>query len=265
MAKRKNSPALFEVISQDRSKQGRKELKVPGYARRQEPAETGEAAVEGQWEATGAAEQTEPTHEPRATAPRSRPEPVAGAAEPLIRTEGGRLRVSLNYVSCSVALGAGVLLLVLAFVLGRASISPERSPMSGETVAAGMGAETEQPAGDDASEQAAGAVASRRIAGRQYLVIESMGGLTAELRNQADEIARYCTDVGHPATVAQSSTEYLVWSLEGFDSADSEEARGYAAQIHELGKRYRALPGAKHDFNQRDESGLLKPRFEPAS
>ena len=52
------------------------------------------------------------------------PEDVTAAAaeQPTLSTAGGRLRLSLNYASCTVALVGLVLLLIVVFVLGRASV-----------------------------------------------------------------------------------------------------------------------------------------------
>ena len=74
---------------------------------------------------------------------------------------------------------------------------------------------------------------------------------------------RFCNDVGEPATVVKSETQYLVWSLVPFDSPDAEDAKRYAAAIHESGNKYRALYD-KHDFSQLDAEGRLRPRFEKA-
>jgi len=247
MAKKSKSRAMFEVVSSGK-RADRGDLSLPAWmakpeksasaTRPQAPARPGEGA------------------QPAVTG--SRPGAL-GQAEPVLSLRQGRLRLSLNYVSCGVALLGLALLLAVIFALGRGSAGPARGEAAETGKAVSPPVEIRQ-AGPATIPPAVG-----WISGKYYLIVRAMGGLTPQLRADAEHIARYCSNGGDDAAVIGTDREYLVWSLVPFDSPDSEEARTYAAQIHELGKRYKKkFPDKGYDFDQFDRQGRLRSRFRRA-
>ena len=259
MAKKKKSMALFEVIAKSRQDKREPELSVPQWMRHrdessQTPAEGGkkpipvpttlippQAAVE---QPSLQVTPVEPA--PARPQPISRPAAEPGAAEPVFSTRGGRLSLSLNYVSCTVALLGLVLLLAVVFLLGRASVGDKPATNGGPKQAAAAAA---QPP------------AESWAAGKYYLQIQAMGGLSDALRDEARLIARYCTDAKVPAKVVRTATQYEIRSTTPFDSAASSEALQFAQRIDALGKRYKTLYGKPYDFSQHDRDGRFRPRY----
>ena len=173
---------------------------------------------------------------------------------PPVGAAGGRVTFSLNYVSCAVA-GLGVMLaLVLAFMLGRSS-----APVPGEP--ADSGARAGLAAGKRVPRRP-GAGRSARISGKHYLVIQQLGERTPGAKAAAEAIVAYCETVrGDRATVVDDGRQYLVLSGVAFDSDRSAAALEYAADVHALGRRYKADENSKVDFNQMDRQGRLDPWF----
>ena len=250
--KKKDSLGLFEVIGKARAESNKVEVRLPGWMDKR-PIKLGQPAEpEG---AEPPAEPVEPTSAKPAQVVRT---PVA-AAEPIITTGDGRLRVSLNYVSCGVALIAVLLLLVVAFCLGRAS-APSGDGPAVASPAAGQGRKGEAgtpPGRDDRL--------PTRKSGMHYLVIQPMNGLAAADLADAHKIVKYCSEAGLKASVGKfpsgKPVRYVVWSLEGFESPDSQAASEYAADVDGVGKRYKQA-FKTYDFSQFDGSGKLNPWFE---
>jgi hypothetical protein len=266
--------ALFEVISNTRDKNPDTEVTVPNWikpghqnqqAEAQEPQvqdfEPGEldapdpeaqtapvqeevAAPEPEAEASPDAEaenaptlQTTSTWEPR----RSPEEPITSDL-PIWSTSGGRLVLSLNYVSCLVASTGILLLIIVAFWLGH---------KVGSSPAAPPGANTERP------------VVKRQV-GKFYMVIETLDGRTKEARAEADRIVKFCKANGEPAEVQFLKPNLIVWSLTPFDSKLNEEVRAHALSIqNELGVKYARKYGSKYKFNQPVKNGKLVPVMYP--
>ena len=253
MAKKKKSMALFEVIAKGRKDNRESELSVPQWMRQQDgtsetPAEGGKKPIPVPTTPIppqAALEEPSLQVTPPALAqprPIGRPAAEPGAAEPVFTTKGGRLNLSLNYVSCTVALLGLVLLLVVVFLLGRASVG-------------------DRPAAGGGSQAAGQAPAGPWVAGKYYLQIQAMGGLSDTLRDEARQIARFCTDAKVPAKVYQTARQYEFRSTTPFDSAASPEALQFAQRIAELGKRYKTLYGKPYDFSQHDRDGRFRPRY----
>lgn len=229
--KRKDSVALFEVISKGRVKR---------------PAEA----------------------EADFNPPEVDAAPVAREAEPKSPGDASakRLSFSLNYASC-VAAGLGlVVLLGTMFWLGRitgSKASPAGEAQEGSPV---EWRQQDSPQPQGAGPGAAGQEQPARIAGMYYLIIDRMAtGLTESNRLDAEAIIEWLKTQGHDATIAQTRDRYLVLSLKPFENPRSQEATDYAAVMDNLGKQYRAAPPrAQYTFSQtrRDASG--RRVFDPS-
>lgn len=331
MAKKKNSMALFEVISKTRDKNPDAEVLVPGWAKQgqeepqppapaevppappvEPPAEI-EAPTEAQAEApteaqTAAVEQSapvieaaEPTETPAETAeiepieqiePEPEPEPdepetnvievaapqpqqtfeaPAAAPRPAWRdrktdtdadgdgdgdrpmwsTDGGRLTISLNYVSCLVA-SIGILFLIIgAFALGRATGSSD----------------------DPIVPKKQGAI--KRIDGKYYMVIQRLPDRSVESAAEARRIAEFCNANGEPAQVqlipkvvnrkiVPGKGHLIVWSGKPFNTPRSEEVKAHAMFVqNELGAKYARKYGSRYKFRQTGANGNLAPLMYP--
>ena len=259
VAKKKDSVALFEVIQKARRNQAN--MEVPKWMSGDEAPPSAETPAQ-------------------AETPSRPPRPV-GAAEPLLAIDGDRLRLSLNYMSCAVAVMGLAILLVGAFGLGWwGGSSPEpdapsargpsgllkdRTPL-GKHVLGGA----KLPGGPGAATQPTGASANRQK-GKAYLVIQGLTGTAPEDLEEARRIAAWCGQHGEPATIARYThprtrkQRYIVWSLQPFPggciSVPDEAAVAYARKIEELGKQYFAQH-TTYDFRQRMAGGKFNPWFE---
>jgi len=224
VVKKKDSVALFEVISKSRQRRSEAGLGIPGWMGREQDIAQG--VGEGE--------------------PPAGPSPTVRAAplgEPTISTARGRLSLSLNYVSCLVAVMALVGLLVLAFWLGRATAG---------------GAEAGRPRQMGGRNMTAAAQSARRP-GYYYLVIQDLQGNTEAKKKQADRIVKFCKAHGEPATVNTYKGSIVVWSNVGFASPDEQAALDYARNIERLGQKY-FQEYKTYDFRQR-RSGRFDPLF----
>lgn len=240
MAKKKDSMALFEVIWKTRPAQRDSGINVPEWMK---PG--GEAPPDAE------------ARKPDGEAP-TEAAPIAPPA---------RVTLSLSQAQLALAVVGLAIVLVVAFVLGRATVgsltpagdAPQATPAIDEVAAYDVGGSPQAPLAFPADEP--------RVSGRYYLVIQGMRGMTAEHRQAADEIVAYLRGEGVPAEVGTYSgkpRQYVVWSLTGFDASDSPEALGYVGYIEELGQRYKAR-GGRYEFSHRDREGRLKPWFQRPS
>jgi hypothetical protein len=105
------------------------------------------------------------------------------------------------------------------------------------------------------------------------LVIQNLGvgadsssRLTAEgaaLKSQADDIVKFLKGHHKGATVNTYKGKYvIVWSLDGFDSSNSPQAKNFATEIETLGNAYLAR-GGRWNFKQRNRAGQLDAMFLP--
>ena len=255
MAKKKSSMALFEVVA--RGKQHNKAaMTVPDWMKGRDASDAsgqspeqeyvGQAAPDAPPGAAPVAD-VEPGHDAAGGH-----EPTAPRGEKVLSVVDGRVTVSLNYVSCTVAAAGVLLAIVAAFLLGRASApkAPAANEAARPPVKAGLVVGTRPPR------------MTQRILGKYYLVIQELGGLTPGLKADGQEIAAYCEAArGDPATVVSDGRQYVVLSGKPFDSPAGTEARVYAADIDALGNRYKADVNGKYDFNQMDSRGQLDPWF----
>jgi hypothetical protein len=312
VAKKKNSMALFEVISKTRDKNPESEVLVPewvkpGHKNPDAPttppeAPPAEESAPPQAEAAEPAAPQAPTSEPEPVEPVASepaiqeteapqpliPEPETQAPEPteveapktaqaprepistttystqaqpidrnenaeppMWSTDGERLTLSLNYVSCMVA-SMGILLLIIgAFVLGRMTASPEAAS-----------APTNQNA-------------IKREVGKYYMVIQRFAGEGPQYDKEAKQAAAFCNANGEPAQVqlipkvvngqiVKGKGYLIVWSAKPFDSPRSEEVKAHALFVqNELGAKYAKKYGAKYSFRQTRTDGNLASVMYP--
>jgi hypothetical protein len=226
VAKRKNTLALFEVISRSKEHRSQAGLDVPSWM--------GEERGEQQPPERPSPPQPEPPKQAGAKPAARTPEPTQ---EPMVSTSGGRLRVSLNYSGAIVLGVAVVLLLGAAFAIGRATAGGGGDTKPAVTAGAGDGA------GPGEAEVGPGAGAAQRVPGKHYLVIRDFDP-GSDLEQEAGRIAAFCTAQGEPAEVRTLTDRHTrepfiaVWSLKGFDEPNSQAAQNYRRRIQALGEQY---------------------------
>lgn len=247
MAKRKDSEALFEIIAKTRNSQDSSAIAVP------------------EWMSKKPAEQREPEG-----GPEPREEPKAAQAPPQAPLKGGRaaprrfqmpssllairdwrVTVSLNFVSCAV-LGLALLTLLLSMLVigwkwGAASAPSPREAAPYRPDVLGK---------KDLSRTTTKPPAPKRVDGKYYMLIQATDGITPDHLAEAQRIAAFCNEANLPADIGviRELKQYIVWSLTGFDSADSQEAKEYAERIKALGQNYKAKYGT-YEFRQADPVG----------
>lgn len=234
MVKKKDSIALFEVISKSRANQEQLDMNVPAWM----GGQAGEPA-------------TEQSVKAKATKGKAKP-PPSEWSDAIVSTDGGKLRLSLDYTSCSVLAGVLLLLLAIAFVLGRATAGGETGP---ETAGPAAGGETPAAMGGEI------ATMQPRVTGKYYLVIQGMQGETQAIRTEADKIVTYLGENNIAAEVRLwpgNPRQFIVWSLDPYDIHDSPEARQYVENIEALGQRYLA-GGGNYGFKQAKGSAWWIP------
>lgn len=229
MTKKRDSVSLFEVISKNRQAQRELGLSVPAWMGKEteQPSPGQEAAV--------------------SAAPKAPSKPI----EPIVSTATGRLTLSLNYVSCMVVALAMVLLLALAFGLGRWSARSAAQDVAGTE----QGSQQQAAKANNPASPVERQVLPRE-AGKYYLVIQGVRGTTPEHKADADMIVQWLTKQTVKAETRElggRSRQYIVLSFDGFDSADSDKAKGFVKTIEELGRRYRR-DGGKYAFKQNPAS-----------
>lgn len=241
MAKKKNTVALFEVISKSKAENIEPDMSVPGWMRA--PSAKGEA-------------------EPASKAPAANRVKAPGS-EAVFSKAGGRLRLSLNYVSCLVVAFGLVVLASLSFWLGRATAEHED-----QAIQANMRADLD---GERAEREEPDRPRTRQ-AGKYYMVIQMLPDDSPGSEQEAIRIADWCShpDNGEPATVnrydLRGQSRILVWSLKPFDKTDAKSIENHALLVEELGRRYFGKYGT-YDFRQRHEGKLdpmMLPYYKPA-
>ena len=256
MKRKKNSMALFEVVAREKQKTHKAVLTVPDWMKRRPAANAPEQAPpipppadvppEGQY-----AGPQEPAPAVEAPAPARRSGAAAAGGE-VLSVSDGRVTLSLNYVSCTVA-GVGLVLAILAaFLLGRASAPEVPAARAGKQPAAraGLRLGVTPP------------TAPQRISGKYYLVIQELGGRTQALKADAENIAAYCRAARDDnVTVFDDGQQYLVLSGKPFDSRTGDDTREYAGDIQTLGNRYKTDINNRYDFNQTNIQGKLDPWY----
>ncbi|HOD79770.1 MAG: hypothetical protein BWX88_02176 [Planctomycetes bacterium ADurb.Bin126] len=253
MGKRKNSIALYEVITKNKKPGAEPKLTVPSWAGHDATAAVGPADRPVQEDLPAAAGSEGSAASPPsifdAPAPR----------EPALVREGNRVRLTLSPLNWAL-LGLGlVVLLAVAFLVGRSSVTVQQNlaALPGAPGPVSQGPVVQGGAGVDQG-QVPAAVPSRRIAGKYYLVIQ--GGLKD--KEEGDRIAQFCYENGEPSTVSRysQSNQYFVLSMAPQDAPDSAAAIRHAQKIEELGKKY-FQKHRTYDFRQRNRENKFQPTF----
>ena len=279
MVKKKNAPALFELIHKGKVKPGeqlsvpdwmsggRKPLRVPPVqAPRAEAAPVSE----------GPPASPRPGGVPGA---RVKPPRLARLREKLLAAEGKRLRVTISPTQAVLAGVAAVLVIAAVFVLGlvakhssRGAQAPQQAgrqpPAQGRPLHANVGAERRETLAAKTPEPPAPPVNPGPrggepvlAKGKYYLVVQGLMGMTDEQRADAEAIAQFLNARGEPVAVMVFKgppRQYVVVSLRGFDMPDSSEAKGYLQAIEEQGRLYHNQ-GGRYDFRQGEKGWFVKP------
>jgi hypothetical protein len=265
MTKRKDAVALFDLISKGKNKvEGRTPgLNVPGWFRKTSAPAEGEP---GQQEGETQDDASAPDAAPDAAFPPALPQaaPTAFGAieptEPMVAFTDGRVRISVNLVTCAVAVMGLVFALGMMFYLGRIT---GRTPAAGSGEVAGGSAAPRSGAGEANMAE----VLAKWTKGKYYLIIDRMGGMTEKDKEDALAIAEYCRKNGHPceAVILNGPKPVCaVQSLEPFESSTGPKNLEFARAIEDLGKRYQPSPGrTKYMFSQKRPDGKLAPSFLP--
>lgn len=185
----------------------------------------------------------------------------------IISISNGRVNISLNQVSATVAALVVILMIVVAFFLGKrvgtnssvrvipskdtikdvpyrpdvSKISPKRPgvlPVPHSSNNATKAKSANLP------------ISTKRQKGLYYLVIQ--GGITSKA--EAEDIRRFLYSKGINTTIERMSiNKYKVKDLRGFENLRSPETRAelarYVAQIERLGKEYQRQ-GGRYRFRQ---------------
>ncbi len=258
MAKRKDSKALFEVIARNKDSRSEPGMAVPEWLLKRQQNDFGQKGAPA---ASG--------DEPPAPAVEDGPAPgmppvpsmeeielADATSEPILSSAGGRVRLSLNYVSFAAALLGAVVALGGTFYLGRVTGHGETTTQEKAVLDAPL-----RPEAADASAKPPAAPTKK-----YYLVIERLTpGMTPAKKADAEAIVKYLDGKGKKAIVREANQNqfYVVLSLEPFSDRTSPEAVKFAEEIEELGKAYRPPPGReKYNFSQHKD-GRLDPSFIP--
>ena len=264
MSKKKGEKSLLEVLGLHQDKKV-SQLNVPDWIRRTEQTAAEEIARKGMMKEPllpPAKGQISKVSQPARTT--NLPEK---GEEKIISISNGRVNISLNQVSATVAAVVIILMIVMAFFLGK-----RMGTKSSVRVAPSKDLKTDIPYRPDVSKispKRPGVVpiprsssnaaeekktnlpiSTKRQKGLYYLVIQ--GGITS--RAEAEDIRRFLYSKGINTTVERMSiNKYKVKDLRGFKNLRSPETRAelarYVEQIERLGREY-LRQGGRYGFRQ---------------
>ena len=178
--------------------------------------------------------------------------PVTEQAEP------GKLTVSIGHLTAGLVIGAVILLVAGAFVLGRMTAGPSEATSAGVT--------------DGANKP------PKRLTGKYYMVIEAMDIATdseqekaeqekAE-RKKAEHIAWFLEQQGVEASVEryrypeQGPVRWVVLGYKGFPNPADPSARQFAERMAKLGEEYSKRYSGNFDFSPKKYPDSQSPWFE---
>ncbi len=249
MGRKKNSVALFEVISKSKEKSRESGLGVPKWMGAESPD-----GMQASGSPSPVAQGVQP---PQGVRPPERR--VVSPHRAVV--EGGRIHLSVNYLTCGVVGAAFIVLLIGAFLLGRGTAGGGGPTKAGLGTMPPLNRDVVPPGGTNNDGLTLPLVPAGRKAEKYYLVIQNLMGKTDSHKAEAFRIAKFCIDKGQSATVCMYRGNYIVWSAqEPMDSPTSETAMEYARKIEALGKTYFQMYRT-YDFRQRDRSGRLDPMY----
>ena len=274
MARKKDAQALFEVISKNKEKHTPPKFGIPEWmAKDCRPKAEGDPVAPEEDEAPPAPKVEQPPEPPRTVA---RPEPAPMRFdEPAFELDHGRVKFSLSIVSAGVSV-LGVLVLVgVAFWLGRHSAPSGGTPAENTPIAAGKGQQgTPTPAPKPSTKKPAkkpGPILGdgKLVKGKYYLVIQSLQGAIDSHRQDAEAIQKFCHERGVPAVLMKytsgGKTTYHVWAMQPFEHGETLDGTGtpLAEKVQALGLEYARISRNKYNFNQRNRSGKVEGWFLP--
>lgn len=234
MAKKKDSTALFEVISKTRETQHQAGFSVPT------------------WMGTDKQPDDSTVSEPPPT-PKSRPtasKPATLAGEPIVSTAGGRLSISLSQRACLAVAAGLVVLMALMFVLGRVT------------------ADDSKPAEGDGPQKAGitngngGKAKYEPVAGKYYLLIQKLKSNRTVDRNEAERVMAYLKENRLDAWIYEAPDGYAVFSTKEYDKDDRMSAAAKADVIERVCKNYVTKYSPNYKYRQpRDTNGQIAPEL----
>ncbi len=240
MARKKDTTALFEVISKARETQHQAGFTVPTWMGTDKQPEDKEDKVK-----------SEPP-------PKSKPavsRPVMSTGEPMVSIDGGRLRISLSQKASLAATIGMVVLLVAVFVLGRATAG-------GKVETGGM----DNVAGTNNHGTPA---KYQPVAGKYYLLIQKMNSNSTLDKNEAAYVVNYLKEKSHldawVANIKDSNGDIpAIFAAEEFDSDRITPAvENTALLFEEACAEYKRNNRTKYPFTQPRVNGKIKPKLLP--
>ena len=221
-------------------------IHVPEWMSKKPPEQEAAGGIEPGQEVQAEQALPEPPFKAAPAKPRS-----TEILRPLLAIRDGRVAVSLDYVWCGV-LGLALVTLVLAVFLLGWKLGAGSAPGPGVPVP-----EKRDVLGEkDAARPKPRPPAPERVVGKYYMLIQGVEGMTEQHKAEAERIVEFCQEAGLQVDIGQmlDPDQYVVWSLTGFDSPDSQEAKEYARRVRELGKKYKAKYGT-YELRQAYPSG----------
>lgn len=278
LTKKKSGKALFEVITTYRQKHpGTGPLMPEWMRRREQPAgavmpELTPVPLEPQ-SATPptAVKQPPPLIRPVRPVRQDRPEPtLQPLGEPMVNTTGGRLTLSLNYVTSVVAALGLVLLLVAAFLLGRMTAGDRAAKPTATAPAKPTTPGTPGRTNTQVTERtnpAAGLSAADLPADKYYFLIQAMNADIPEAtqREEIDRIVRHCNRATGGKAVPAARVLYVttegarMWlaiATQPFDGPEADDkVKDLQKKVEVLGKD----PNNPTNYSFKRDKAILIP------
>jgi hypothetical protein len=229
LGKRKNSAALFELISKGKQSKVEQDVSVPGWMK-DDPNSAGVGQESAEPE-TGGTVAIRPT------------------AEKVFSTVGGRLRLSLSYMSASLLIVGVIVLLAVTFWLGQFSAgyvtasADDAAALADDVLSAGR-------------QETLLAQPTREV-GKYYMVIQDLQR-SANPLEEGQRIVEFLAGREEAAEVIEYGDRYVVWSFEAFDTTTGPGIEKYALWIEKIGDLY-FEKHETHSFRQRRRDGRLDP------
>ena len=270
MARKKNSVALFEVISSNRERREQAGMHVPDWMHPEQADDANRPAAQPPRERNTPPPLSKPVPKPRSS--------ETPAASTTVRQGGDGWTIAVSRLGAGIAAGCLLLILGLAFLAGRYS-----APGPAGSVEAQMGsgprneaAKPGAPQGGKKADPAEYGYDDAQYSDRGYLVIQDLQGgvdargnvtdrrLYAEALDIVDWLRR---EKKVFANVRQRNGSLIVWSLKGFEpDAEKKDKDQYAGMIEEYGREYmKSKPERRWDFRQRNRRGQFVPRWLPGN
>ncbi len=232
MAKKKDTTALFEVISKARETQHQSGFTVPS------------------WMGTDKQPDENVKDEP---SPKSKPvisKPVMSTGEPMLSIAGGRLRISLNQKAGMVAAIGLIALLVIVFILGR--------------VTAGGKADVDSKDAVTGTKNGSGTVKKYQpVAGKYYLLIQKMNSSSTLDKNEAAFVVDFLRKNSRlEAWVADFQGATAIFAAEEFENGNITSAvLNLASSFEKACAEYKRQYGTNYSFEQPRENRKMKPKL----